>query len=379
MEGEVIFKDIRRYYCDICGICRSKKSLIRSHMLSEHKDDVNEVQKDEEEILESKRLKLACEECGACFRKPAHLKQHKQGHSLERSFTCHVDGCHSSYRRKDHLTRHLLKHENKLFECPVDNCNHKFTYQGNVKRHIEEHHGEDSPSCGRQNRLPHVCQEPECGKAFKYESKLRKHEESHVELDSVEVICCDPECMKHFTNIEALKDHLKSNHRYVPCEVCGSRQLKKNMKRHLRTHDNKVSIERIKCPVRGCCHIFTTISNLKKHEKAVHLELRPFTCREPHCGRKFPYKHVRDNHEKSHVYIHDDFVELDEQFRSRPRGGRKPLFSGIESLLRKRVAPPNRASSLDNASEYLRSLLSEDVSEFSDNTQSRGTAAVSGV
>ncbi|XP_020531804.1 transcription factor IIIA isoform X1 [Amborella trichopoda] len=279
---------------------------------------------------------------------------------LQRPFTCPVDGCHSSYRRKDHLTRHLLKHEGKFFECPVDNCNHKFTYQGNVKRHIEEHHSKESPSCSGQDPLPHVCQEPECGKAFKYESKLRKHEESHVKLDSVEVICCDPECMKHFTNIEALREHLKSNHRYVLCEVCGSRQLKKNMKRHLRTHDNKVSIERIKCPVRGCCHIFTTISNLKKHEKAVHLELRPFTCREPHCGRKFPYKHVRDNHEKSHVYIHDDFVELDEQFRSRPKGGRKPLFSGIESLLRKRVAPLSRASSLDNASEYLSSLLSED-------------------
>ncbi|KAL4185996.1 hypothetical protein AMTRI_Chr10g8620 [Amborella trichopoda] len=39
MEGEVIFKDIRRYYCDICGICRSNKSLIRSHMLSEHKSE----------------------------------------------------------------------------------------------------------------------------------------------------------------------------------------------------------------------------------------------------------------------------------------------------------------------------------------------------
>ncbi|KAL4182393.1 hypothetical protein AMTRI_Chr11g93120 [Amborella trichopoda] len=80
MEGEVIFKDIMRYYCDICGICRSKKSLIRAHMLSEHKDEVNEVEKDEEEILENKRMKLACDECGACFRKPAHLKQHKQGH-----------------------------------------------------------------------------------------------------------------------------------------------------------------------------------------------------------------------------------------------------------------------------------------------------------
>lgn len=32
-----IFRDIRRYYCDYCGICRSKKSLITSHILTFHK------------------------------------------------------------------------------------------------------------------------------------------------------------------------------------------------------------------------------------------------------------------------------------------------------------------------------------------------------
>lgn len=32
-----IFRDIRRYYCEYCGICRSKKSLITSHILTHHK------------------------------------------------------------------------------------------------------------------------------------------------------------------------------------------------------------------------------------------------------------------------------------------------------------------------------------------------------
>jgi len=36
-ERPVIFRDIRRYYCDYCGICRSKKSLITSHVLAHHK------------------------------------------------------------------------------------------------------------------------------------------------------------------------------------------------------------------------------------------------------------------------------------------------------------------------------------------------------
>jgi hypothetical protein len=32
-----IFRDTRRYFCEYCGICRSKKSLISSHILTHHK------------------------------------------------------------------------------------------------------------------------------------------------------------------------------------------------------------------------------------------------------------------------------------------------------------------------------------------------------
>ncbi|CAK7344869.1 unnamed protein product [Dovyalis caffra] len=108
----VIFRDIRRYYCDYCGIFRSKKSLITSHVLTHHK----------------------------------------------RPFSCSVDGCHASYRRKDHLTRYLLQHA------------------------CRELHDEGSPSyiVGREKQL--VCQELGCGKAFRYPSKLQKHEDSHGEL-----------------------------------------------------------------------------------------------------------------------------------------------------------------------------------------------------
>ena len=45
-------------------------------------------------------------------------------------------------------------------------------------------------------------------------------------------------------------------------------------------------------------------SNLNKHVKAVHQELRPFPCRFSGCGKKFPYKHVRDNHENSGAHVH---------------------------------------------------------------------------
>jgi general transcription factor IIIA len=36
-EKRPVFRDIRRYYCEYCGICRSKKTLIASHILTHHK------------------------------------------------------------------------------------------------------------------------------------------------------------------------------------------------------------------------------------------------------------------------------------------------------------------------------------------------------
>ncbi|OVA13818.1 zinc finger protein [Macleaya cordata] len=379
MEGEgkkvPIFRDIRRYYCEFCGICRVLNGCICSLFNTHPYEEMEEKSIDASEEKEESKSNT-CEECGASFRKPAYLKQHMQSHSLERPFICPIDDCHSSYRRKDHLTRHLLQHQGKLFSCPVENCNHRFAYKGNMKRHVEElHDDEGSSSCDSEGQKQHICQEIGCGKAFNFASKLRKHEESHgkfllcsislnnFKLDSVEAICCEPDCMKHFTNVECLKAHIQSCHQHVLCEICGTKQLKKNIKRHMRIHENGGASERIKCSFEGCLYTFTTKSNLNQHIKSVHLELRPFACRVPECGKKFPFKHVRDNHEKSgcHVYIHGDFEEADEQFRSRPRGGRKRTYPTVETLLRKRVVPPSQTDSiLSQGSEYLAWLLNSE-------------------
>jgi general transcription factor IIIA len=160
-----------------------------------------------------------------------------------------------------------------------------------------------------------------------------------VKLDYSEVICCEPGCMKTFTNVECLKAHNHSCHRYVQCDVCGTKQLKKNFKRHQRMHDGSCVTERIKCHFEDCKCSFSKVwfailyvdffswicfsainyrtaqffilnnfelqkSNLDKHIKAVHEQSRPFICGFSGCGKKFSYKHVRDNHEKSSAHVH---------------------------------------------------------------------------
>ncbi|KAK9156565.1 hypothetical protein Scep_003139 [Stephania cephalantha] len=382
-KRRVIFRDVRRYYCDYCGICRSKKSLIAAHVLANHKDEMEEKEADcgdcgeDEETVEKKNT---CEECGASFRKPAYLKQHMRGHMLERPFACPVDDCHSSYRRKDHLTRHLLQHQGKLFSCPVPDCKSSFSYQGNMTRHVKEHHDEDDDlgSCDEKGPQQHACQEEGCGKVFKFASRLRKHEETHgkfihifltfwyecnylFKLDTIEAVCCEPDCMKVFTNSECLKAHIQACHQHITCEICGSKQPKKNFKRHMLVHEGEVtSTERIKCSFEGCQYTFATKSNLNQHVKAVHLELRPFVCRVGGCGKKFPYRHVRDNHEKSHEYVQGDFLESDAQFQSRTnRGGRKrKSTSAVEMLQRKRIVLPGQMdSAIEEPSDYIAWLL----------------------
>ncbi|CAL9114332.1 unnamed protein product [Musa textilis] len=110
------------------------------------------------------------------FRKPAHLRQHMLSHSAQRPFSCPVDDCHASYRRKDHLTCHSFTHQGELLTCPVTNCNCKFGIKANMKRHMREIHEDESTHEGRKQ---YVCHEPGCGKTFKYPSKLKKHEDTH--------------------------------------------------------------------------------------------------------------------------------------------------------------------------------------------------------
>ncbi|KAI6698509.1 hypothetical protein NL676_018628 [Syzygium grande] len=60
----------------------SKKSLIASHIQSHHKEEMEAAMARGVEGKEGAKAN-ACEECGAAFKKPAYLKQHMQGHSLE--------------------------------------------------------------------------------------------------------------------------------------------------------------------------------------------------------------------------------------------------------------------------------------------------------
>ncbi|KAI5386330.1 hypothetical protein KIW84_072749 [Lathyrus oleraceus] len=96
------FSDIRRYFCPYCAICRSKKTLITSHINSQHKEELEKAKVESQHEADLTLNDNTCEECGANFKKHAYLLQHMQSHSLE----CEAFGSqrkNSNMREASHL------------------------------------------------------------------------------------------------------------------------------------------------------------------------------------------------------------------------------------------------------------------------------------
>ena len=86
-------------------------------------------------------------------------------------FKC--DYCDKQFKRKFHLTRHMVAHsENpKPFTCTIENCTQRFSNKHHLTRHVKIIHDQDRYRC----KL--------CDTRFKKKSQLQKHiKESHYTL-----------------------------------------------------------------------------------------------------------------------------------------------------------------------------------------------------
>jgi uncharacterized C2H2 Zn-finger protein len=71
------------------------------------KEEVSEVK-----VVEIENVGLACDQCGARFRRSNHLRRHKETYHEENKIDC--EHCDKTFKRRDQLKRHIEKdHSNK--------------------------------------------------------------------------------------------------------------------------------------------------------------------------------------------------------------------------------------------------------------------------
>jgi hypothetical protein len=141
---------------------------------------------------------------------------------------------------------------------------------------------------------------------------------------SKEIRCNFKECGKVFSSQHRLYDHRQIHGPKFKCKVCNNEFIKKDIQRHLKTHDKnrqkfaceekgcdavcvtkkglKIHIEashmniRLKCGINNCLKEYNCQSNLSRHKRTAHFgtEKPPDPC--PVCEKIFSTKHNLENH-----------------------------------------------------------------------------------
>eukprot|EP01084_Bolivina_argentea_P039876 73684_1 len=170
--------------------------------------------------------------CSCAFNHKSKLERHiSTYHSNARPFKCTFNNrCNKSYKREDHLKRHLLTHKNeKLFKCNYTNCNLKFNQNYHLRRHIKCVHGPPQYKCNY------------CNNKFQKKRKLNKHM-ALIHNEFCPFVC--KECLKRFSRECDLNRH-------------------QHKKQHFVSSSKKVNIQLFICS--KCDQIFEHKIEYKKH------------------------------------------------------------------------------------------------------------------
>lgn len=167
----------------------------------------------------------------------------------------------------------------KKKETKCKTCGETFASISSKKSHILRAHKTGSFPCNQ------------CALILKTGENLRRH--AFVHSNDASWSC--KFCQGKFDSKNSLTSHLSRVHKYSRRKRNPRTGIQKNM-----GHDLKINVSMMdKRKILYCIHLdceqtFTTRSNLNRHVKNIHANMKPYSC--PKCGITFASKHNRNMH-----------------------------------------------------------------------------------
>ncbi|XP_053622510.1 PR domain zinc finger protein 5-like [Plodia interpunctella] len=271
-------RHLRRYQCGLCGKRTMDMKVMEQHYYSTHdislkqyecpvcphvsnSIDLHRYHKD------THKARLQCPSCDKSFIHRAGLLNHRLAvHELRNSFPCAL--CDKVFRWRTSLKRHAEKHDAHTQERATSSirceaCKISFASECSYRRHMK-----NSLKHVSQDQLRYVCDD--CNKRFADKTKLRDHiEEKHLHKTYQCHICLKPS-----KNRVGLDQHIRNVHKGRPnnkmCHHCGKGfPTKVQLESHIRTHTGERPFICEFCPT-----MFSQQSNLYKHNRQVHLNMK---------------------------------------------------------------------------------------------------------
>ncbi|XP_058820351.1 zinc finger protein 16-like [Topomyia yanbarensis] len=339
------------YYCRPCRTFLWRKTDLINHKSHTHTDEQRvEVEEHYDTTFED------CFTCCGCekqFQQQEELAQHRISEHSRRgkrktpqSVRC--DLCNKFLTNAEILVQHKTMYESrKIYLCKTQSCAFRTRKLPAIVRHVSSmnHYTADGKKIFviSDNQVEYFCCMKHCDfVSNSYDSVIEHGSKSHAERREYnanfyrkENVSC-PVCMKGFRRSTSLVNHQSYKRRQNPnkkvdiaprsktvCTICGKYLSATGMLNHMLMHENKRAWKCSLCPLRfntetmlrnhyrvhsgdklfkcrhGCDNRYKGPGDRTRHEKLVHLGIKPFSCLT--CSDSFVRKRDLQLHERKHT------------------------------------------------------------------------------